>query len=94
METARKQLSRQSCVFVTLLHAQSLACASQKRAAVQENICPPGSCGSSRSFAGSARDEDGRVRRVLATIVSGFICRGRFYTRKAAARAMSVGNPG
>jgi hypothetical protein len=41
-----------------------------------------------------ARDQDGRVRRVLATIVSGFICRGRFYTRKAAARAMSVGNPG
>ena len=41
-----------------------------------------------------ARDEDGRVRRVLATIVSGFICRGRFCTREAAARAMSVGNPG
>ena len=41
-----------------------------------------------------ARDEHGRVRRVLATIVSGFICRGRFYTREAAARAMSIGNPG
>ena len=41
-----------------------------------------------------ARDQDGRVRRVLATIVSGFICRGRFCTREAAARAMSVGNPG
>ena len=41
-----------------------------------------------------ARDEDGRVRRVLATIVSGFVFRGRFYTREAAARALSVGSPG
>jgi len=41
-----------------------------------------------------ARDEDGRVRRVLATIVSGFMFRGRFYTREAAARAMRVGSPG
>ena len=41
-----------------------------------------------------ARYEDGRVRRVLATVVSGFVCRGRFYTREAAARAMSAGNPG
>ena len=32
-----------------------------------------------------ARDGDGQVSRVLATVVSGFIRDGRFYTREAAA---------
>jgi len=41
-----------------------------------------------------ARDDDGRVRRVLATIVSGFVFRGRFYTREAAARALGAGKLG
>ena len=40
-----------------------------------------------------ARDEDGRVCRVLSTIVSGFMYHGRFYTREAAARALSTENP-
>ena len=37
-----------------------------------------------------ARDAQGYVRRVLATIVSGFLRNGRFYTREAAARVLSV----
>lgn len=40
-----------------------------------------------------ARGEDGSVRRVLATIVSGFLYRGRFYTREAAARALRIEHP-
>ncbi len=35
-----------------------------------------------------ARDGQGYVRRVLATIVSGFVRDGRFYTREAAARVL------
>jgi hypothetical protein len=37
-----------------------------------------------------ARDARGHVRRVLATIVSGFLRHGRFYTREDAARVLSV----
>lgn len=40
-----------------------------------------------------ARDDKGRVRRVLATVVSGFLHHGRFYTREDAARALGVENP-
>lgn len=40
-----------------------------------------------------ARDDQGNVRRVLATIVSGFLHHGRFYTREDAARVLSVENP-
>ena len=34
------------------------------------------------------RDDRGHVRRVLATIVSGFLRHGRFYTREDAVRAL------
>jgi len=40
-----------------------------------------------------ARDDRGHVCRVLATIVSGFLHRGRFYTREDAARLLSVEHP-
>ena len=38
-----------------------------------------------------ARDPGGGVSRVLATVVSGFIHNGRFYTREAAARLLKNG---
>lgn len=37
-----------------------------------------------------ARDASGRVSRVLATIISGFVRNSRFYTREAAARMMGT----
>lgn len=40
------------------------------------------------------RDDRGHVRRVLATIVSGFLRHGRFYTREDAVRALGDQSPG
>ena len=40
------------------------------------------------------RDDRGHVHRVLATIVSGFLCRGRFYTREEAVHALGDRQPG